>query len=466
VTFEPTLEPLHVASLFPAALRGGVMRGLQVHLDSALPGTRERGMAVGQCLMNCLHSVPTEQQLHFDLGENSDVVAILKLARPVSEQQVALKSTLPPHSPDPSPVVHVREAEGGERVQGGGVVGEGMATVREASDSDSDNELEPFDMSHDPDHTHKPAPRYLRDCLSVLVSQSDSGSVEAALSSLPALLSPAPADLSEVCVELARVLLHCQDTWAIPSFSSLRHTALVALTTSRPHLLAPYLTTEFYSPNHNTRQRLDILEVLSSAATDLSTPSPLTTHTPSPLSSPTLTQSDRPDKPWQQVIDERVRAKTRVISKGPQKVPPPSTPSKFSPVAPLFFFPLMAPYDHALPTLDLLGRDSVLLGHMVRTLGHVVWCACHSPSEPAMARALLEFVWALRYHPSSNVRQAVLCAVSMVIVATPPNFLLSDMHEVIAEATLWVQDLCSSDGDDEVRALASHALSLLAAISG
>ena len=57
------------------------MRGLQVHLDSALPGTRERGMAVGQCLMNCLHSVPTEQQLHFDLGENSDVVAILKLAR-------------------------------------------------------------------------------------------------------------------------------------------------------------------------------------------------------------------------------------------------------------------------------------------------------------------------------------------------------------------------------------------------
>lgn len=57
------------------------MQGLQVHLDTSVPGVRERGMAVGQCLMNCLHSVPIEKQLHFDLGENSDVVAILQLAK-------------------------------------------------------------------------------------------------------------------------------------------------------------------------------------------------------------------------------------------------------------------------------------------------------------------------------------------------------------------------------------------------
>lgn len=57
------------------------MRGLQVHLDIPMPGVRVRGMAVGQCLMNCLHSAPTDQQLHFDLGESSDVTEILKLAR-------------------------------------------------------------------------------------------------------------------------------------------------------------------------------------------------------------------------------------------------------------------------------------------------------------------------------------------------------------------------------------------------
>lgn len=102
------------------------------------------------------------------------------------------------------------------------------------------------------------------ECLSptALVSPSDGGAVEAALTTLPALISAQPPDLTEVCVEVARVLVHLQDSWDMPSFSSLRHTALVSLTVSRPRLLAPYLTTEFYSPNHNIRQRLDILEVM------------------------------------------------------------------------------------------------------------------------------------------------------------------------------------------------------------
>ena len=87
-----------------------------------------------------------------------------------------------------------------------------------------------------------------------------------------------------------------------------------------------------------------------------------------------------------------------VISQGPQK--PSGSPNKFLPVAPLFFFPLMAPYDTASPALNLLGRDHLLLGNLVRTLGNVLWCASHSPAQAAMATALLDFVWALRYHPS------------------------------------------------------------------
>lgn len=70
---------------------------------------------------------------------------------------------------------------------------------------------------------------------------------------------------------------------------------------------------------------------------------------------------------------------------------------------------------------------------------------------------------------------------NMVVVATPTNYLQSDMHEAVAEALLWVKgthnslslthtlmtvplplvDVCSSDGCDDVRALADHALSLL-----
>ena len=100
---------------------------------------------------------------------------------------------------------------------------------------------------------------------SVLVSPTERGPVEAALSSLPSLVSREPSDLSEVCVDLGRALIHLQDSWDLPSFPALRHSALVSLTTARPRLLAPFLVTEFYSPNHNLRQRLDILEVVGIA---------------------------------------------------------------------------------------------------------------------------------------------------------------------------------------------------------
>jgi hypothetical protein len=83
----------------------------------------------------------------------------------------------------------------------------------------------------------------------------------------------------------------------------------------------------------------------------------------------------------------------------------------------------------------------------------------------------------------SFVRQAVLCALNMAVVATPTNYLLTDMHEALAETMLWVQgmllyhqihvhfiyfytDVSSSDGDDDVRALAARSLSILAQVTG
>ena len=128
-------------------------------------------------------------------------------------------------------------------------------------------------------------------------------------------------------------------------------------------------------------------------------------------------------------------------------------------MATLFFFPLLAPFDKPQSSLDLVGRDSLLLGHLVRVLGNVVWCACHAPNQPVMGRTLLEFLWSLRYHPSrytpiplfsdctvflflaSFVRQCVLCALNMAVVATPTNYLLSDMSEALLEAMLWVQGM-------------------------
>ena len=140
--------------------------------------------------------------------------------------------------------------------------------------------------------------------------------------------------LLQVCTELARVLLHLSDSFALADFVPQRHRALVALVTSCPSPVAQLLTGEFYAPNYNIRQRLDILEVgvwtqhaccliclfvcfccclqvLSAAALELSQPESL--PPPPPPRQAATGRSRR--KPWEAIIEERLKTKTRVISK-------------------------------------------------------------------------------------------------------------------------------------------------------
>ena len=87
-------------------------------------------------------------------------------------------------------------------------------------------------------------------------------------------------------MELARVLLHLTDSYALSDFAFLRHKALVALAVTCPSSTAHYLTSEFYAPNYTLRQRMDILEVYGLCVLTSSPLSPSHPHilTSSPLS--------------------------------------------------------------------------------------------------------------------------------------------------------------------------------------
>lgn len=156
--------------------------------------------------------------------------------------------------------------------------------------------------------------------------------------------------IPQVCVELARVLLHLTDSYDLSDFASLRHKALVALAVTCPSPTAHYLTSEFYGPNYTLRQRMDILEVYGLCKSSHHTSShphtitPSHNHTTHPhiltlshfqvISSAALklaqpgssdggdssdgvraVRDERGRKPWEEVVRQRLRAKTRIISK-------------------------------------------------------------------------------------------------------------------------------------------------------
>lgn len=144
---------------------------------------------------------------------------------------------------------------------------------------------------------------------------------------------------------------------------------------------------------------------------------------------------------------------------------PAGDPNSFSAVAGYFFFPLIQRFDRPLVTFDLLGDDHLVLGRLAHTLGALMYLAVNTGAAVAMGKALLEFVWALRFHSDAYVRQGLLTAVSAVLLSMPAQRLLEDLPDELLEVRSWLADVAEQDPDEDCRALAVKALLLLQKLS-
>ncbi|XP_057343789.1 telomere length regulation protein TEL2 homolog isoform X3 [Manis pentadactyla] len=289
-----------------------------------------------------------------------------------------------------------------------------------------------------------------------LTMSEDGERWEAALRALEGLVFRSPVATREVSVELAKVLLHLEEKKSVAGFEGLRQRALVALTVTDPAQVAEYLTSQFYALNYSLRQRMDILDVLTLAAQELSRPGRLG------RAPPCSTGPGGPAAPaWRRVVEERIRSKTRRFAQGSARRVPAACPNEFSPVAGCFFFPLVRHFDRPLVTFDLLGDDQLVLGRLAHTLGALMYLAVNTTVAAPMGRALLDFVWALRFHGDAYVRRGLLCAVSSVLLSVPPERLLGDLLGELLEARCWLAGVAEQDPDEDCRMLAVRALLLL-----
>uniref|UniRef100_A0A8C5B3V9 Telomere length regulation protein TEL2 homolog n=1 Tax=Gadus morhua TaxID=8049 RepID=A0A8C5B3V9_GADMO len=313
----------------------------------------------------------------------------------------------------------------------------------------SDDDLTPYDMSCDQELSKATPPRYLSDCMDGI----------GILTHLIIYFQY----FRYVSVQMARVLLHLEDRFSTPGFLSLRHTTMVALAVTDPAPVAKYLTSEFYSLNYSLRQRLDMLEVLAMSAQELSQPI-RAGEAPNERAALVAEVTSYPgDDPvhWRQVVERRIQGKTRRISKGVTRPPAKGTANRYAPVAGHFFFPLLQNHDRPQVTFDLLGSDHLVLGRLIHTLGLLVHLAVNAPVAPQMGRALLDFVWALRYHADQMVRRGVLFAVCSVFLSMPSESLLTELSETLFETRAWLADVAEADTDADCRSLAVQSLVLL-----
>jgi len=427
-------------------LLASLMAGVKTRLDSSLPAVRRLGMIVAGVASTRIH--PDGPPLRFQYEEDELSRELLALAAP------------PPVADSPSEAEASPAVETPDRWSTDGGVPQAQPEGL-GSDLDSDDELVPYDMSGDQELKSGKAPAYVRDCVEALTSSEDWERWEAALRALEGLIVRSPAAAREVSVELAKVLLHLEEKTSVVGFEGLRQRALVAVVVTDPAPVAEYLTSQFYALNFSLRQRMDILDVLTLAAQELSRPGRLPKApqcgSPSPASQPSSTQAPA----WRAVVQERIRSKTRRFSQRSPRWGPDAGPNEFNLVAGYFFFPLIRHFDRPLVTFDLLGEDQLVLGRLVHTLGALMYLAVNTTVAVAMGKALLEFVWTLRFHGDAYVRRGLLSAVSSVLLSVPAERLLADLPDELLEARPWLADVAEQDPDEDCRVLAVKALLLL-----
>ncbi|XP_068555544.1 telomere length regulation protein TEL2 homolog isoform X1 [Anas acuta] len=431
-----------------------MMEGVKCHLDSSLPQIRRLGMIVAESISSKINT--DGPVLKFQYEEDDE-------ARELKSLLVQAPLFCVPSVPDDSrkekadaALPSASESNGKSHTAAAHVVSD------EESDTelDSDDDLTPYDMSEDKELKTK-APVYIRDCIEVLTGSEDVDKWEATVKALESLVRKNPAATREVSVELAKILLHLEEKTCIEGFAELRQRAQVAVLTVDPIPVAQYLTSQFYSLNYSLRQRMDILDVLVLAARELSCPKVhgKTKHVEKPCVQ--LLPASDSSKDWRRIVDERIKSKTRRFAKGPSQVQVASGPNEFNSVAGHFFFPLLQNFDRPLSTFDLLGEDHFVLGRLVHTLAVLLYLAVNTMAVTAMGKALMEFVWALRFHTDSYVRQGLLSCISSMLVSVPAEHLLNNMTEELLETQSWLGDVVEKDPDGDCRRLALQNLLLM-----
>ncbi|GAB0196253.1 telomere length regulation protein TEL2 [Grus japonensis] len=433
-----------------------MMEGVKCHLDSNLPQIRHLGMIVAESISSKINT--DGPVLKFQYEEDDEARELKSLL--VQTPPFCVVPSLPDDDRNEKADAAVPLVlESSKKSHTAAPV---MPDEESGAELDSDDDLIPYDMSEDKELKTK-APVYIRDCIEVLTGSEDVDKWEATVKALEGLVRKNPAATREVSVELAKILLHLEEKTCIEGFVELRQRAQVAVLTTDPIPVAKYLTSQFYSLNYSLRQRMDILDVLVLAAQELSYPKShgKTKHSGAQKPCIQLPPGSDSFKDWRRIVDERIKSKTRRFATGQSQVELASSPNEFSSVAGHFFFPLIQHFDRPLTTFDLLGEDHFVLGRLVHTLAVLMYLAVNTVAVTAMGKALLEFVWALRFHTDSYVRQGLLSCISSMLLSVPTERLLEDMTEELLETQSWLGDVVEKDPDGDCRRLALQNLLLM-----
>eukprot|EP00002_Diphylleia_rotans_P020871 TRINITY_DN4056_c0_g1_i4.p1 TRINITY_DN4056_c0_g1~~TRINITY_DN4056_c0_g1_i4.p1 ORF type:complete len:802 (+),score=135.75 TRINITY_DN4056_c0_g1_i4:75-2480(+) len=301
-----------------------ILRGIQIHLDHPLSELKRQGMITAEIFSRVIDPL-NPLKLRDDEDEIESPNLSASLHRNFSSENIHLQepenlhtkesSTLKKQAEDPDQDVFQRNNQNDS-----------------ASDSDSDESLEAYDLQEDTKtQDRKKFPKYLRVCWENIRSQ-ETELVQGAFSVAEELIRKNDVELDDLCVPFTRSMLHIENESGVPDFAEKKRKILTALIASRPALVARFLCQQFYGRDYDISQRILMLEVMELGAEEISN---VHVSEAAQFTANKLVQM----KP----VLEQTLGKTRRTHQKPKPIH--AAPNPFHNVAPYFFYGLFGNYD-------------------------------------------------------------------------------------------------------------------------
>lgn len=332
-----------------------------------------------------------------------------------------------------------------------------VSTTQHIEDLDSDDELEPYDMSNDLPESTKKAPLYLLDLKETLRENDDPDVFIESLRNCEKLIyDQLSNDDASLGLDILDLLIGLDNKFSMDDFEQCRMAGCVAIVSVYPKESAIFICREFHtkSGTYNISSKVLMLEILGATAKELSKLTPSdndTTTKPAILEMPRKiirldAISDR-IKEAQQIVRQRVELKTRRFATRtahPHKL---AQRNRFADVAGHFFFPLLHGVGERQLTLTAhrsltYDVDNVLLVTLLHTLASITLAAQNCSVVPKFAAEIFRLSITLRYSSESRIRLAVMQLIAVALIVTPQYVLKSDLLSDMCELRLWLADCC------------------------
>lgn len=521
-------------------LKSSTLSGISVHLESTSAEVRVSGMVTGSILIESLNE-PDEPKLEFDfdsfsLNEKETVSKLRSLEVPKSgfekeKEQLVFENVEFPSSLSkqiynlgvvceilpalnkinlPKEHQNIPENEPEKSEKSIEKIELELKKKQEELELDSDDDLEPYDMSNDTPISERLRPVYLRDFHENLINPELNVKSDLITESMQCceslILAQLPDDDSSFAVQLLALLSTYIPNCYVENFNKLAFSACASIVTIFPKECAEFLCREFHSKlgSYSIQQSVTFLIILAEAARRLSAVSTEpelekqnTKQEKNMKTKPEKSEKrvsllfetdktkmskefliddwedlvERQETNWETVIRERITQKTRVFAHKSKVAK--TTLNKFNDVASYFFYPLLYGFGRKGTSMyeiphSFADQGNLLLINFLKTLAALMLAAQNCTIVTKMGKEIFELVWVLKYHEDAKVRLCVIENVACVVTVVPVEMLVAELSDSLMEIREWLHtisyNLIKGDPDEKCRKLGEQVLSMIETI--